>query len=418
MNENGQQRGASGAALVPAAVTADQFGHLEARVRSEIQARTALAVARPRDMDEVRERILRDARRPGLAAVVEYAIPRAGTTIRGPSIRFAESVARALGNVAVDVTIIHEDDAHRLCEVSVVDLESNVCYRQAFQLRKVMERRKLPANARQEDVVGTRVGADGQTLYLMRASEQDLAMQQAAQASRVIRGLILRVAPGDIVEEALQAARATREREDSVDPAAAKRRIADAFATIGVTVAELKRYLGHPLDQCSPAELDELRGIWAAIRDGQTTWPEVAAAKAAEEVPQTPKSTVAEAAAKVQRAVRRQGRHGGGEAASAPDQADGGDRAAEQQPQPSAGDDQLSATDQSWITRLVAECPHLSDTDVEAVLRETEPDPAKWPDLPVEGRRVVRRRCWDMEAKALADGAPRPARPGTMEVVP
>jgi hypothetical protein len=40
-------------------------------------------MARPRDLDLVRERMLRDAARPGFAEVAEYAIPRGGKTITG-----------------------------------------------------------------------------------------------------------------------------------------------------------------------------------------------------------------------------------------------------------------------------------------------------------------------------------------------
>ena len=35
---------------------------------------------------------------------------------------------------------------------------------------------------------------------------------------------------------------------------------------------ELEKYLGHSLDQCQPDELQELRSIYAAIRDGEAKW--------------------------------------------------------------------------------------------------------------------------------------------------
>jgi len=266
------------AALVrPETVSADQTGLLEARIRADAQVRATLALARPRDLLRVRERILADARRPAFAAQAEYAVPRAGTTIRGPSIRFAESVIRALGNVTVEVAVVAEDEERRLVEVTVCDLEANALYRQGFVVRKVVERRKLPPNQRPEDVLGTRTGADGQTIYLIRASEADLAMMQASQASRVIRNLGLRLAPGDLVEEALRECARTREGEAKADPQAAIRRIADAFAELRVSVQDLQDYLGHPLVQASPAEIETLRGVWTAIKEGTTTWAQVVA---------------------------------------------------------------------------------------------------------------------------------------------
>ena len=41
--------------------------------------------------------------------------------------------------------------------------------------------------------------------------------------------------------------------------------------------ATLKEYLGHDLSTCSPVELESLRDLWAAIRDGATTWADALA---------------------------------------------------------------------------------------------------------------------------------------------
>lgn len=286
-------------APVQVAVSRDQTGALEARIRAEVGARAALAIARPRDLDVARERLLRDCRRPAFAETAEYAVPRGGTTIRGASIRMAEAVARALGNLDIQVVLVSEDEERRVMEAVVCDLESNAVWRQAFSVRKAVERRKLPPGARAEDVIGQRVGADGQVLYLIRASEADLMMAQQAAASRVLRGLILRVCPGDILEEAILVARETRERGTAQDPAAARKRILDAFASIGVSASDLKAHLGHPLEQCSPQEIEALRGLYAAIRDGQTTWSEATRQPEAQEAP----STVVQAAAERARAA-------------------------------------------------------------------------------------------------------------------
>jgi hypothetical protein len=36
--------------------------------------------------------------------------------------------------------------------------------------------------------------------------------------------------------------------------------------------AQIVQFLGHPLEQLNPAELAELRGMFAAIRDGESKW--------------------------------------------------------------------------------------------------------------------------------------------------
>lgn len=373
-------------------VQSDRYGHVEARVRAEVQARTALAVARPRDFDVARQRLLADCRRLGFAEVAEYAIPRAGTTIRGPSIRFAESLARALGNISIEVSILHEDDERRVCEVSATDLESNITYRHAFSVRKVIERRKLPPNARAEDVVGSRTGSDGQTIYLLRASEQDIAMQQAAQASRVIRGLILRLAPSDLVEEGLRVCRECLEARDREDPSATRKRLADAFLELGIHVEDLVSYLGHPLDRCTPDEIARLRGIYAALRDGATTWREVVESSSVQAVTATQASSPANQAdntpaAKVREALRRQSATSE-QSAATPD-------AAQDAPQASPPSEPAQLPD--WLARLAKDCPHLTQAEIETVVRGVLPDPASWDEAPLDAKRQVRRTCYDME---------------------
>jgi len=81
--------------------------------------------------------------------------------------------------------------------------------------------------------------------------------------------------PGDIVEECMNAVLQTQKARDAQDPDQAKRKLFDAFSTIGVGVEQLKEYLGHGADVLSQKEVLDLRGLYSAIRDGETTWREV-----------------------------------------------------------------------------------------------------------------------------------------------
>ena len=269
------QGGAGGVAMVPAMPSADQYGHIEALTRAQIQARTTVALMRPRDLLAVRDTLLKDAKRPGFAATAEYAKPVGGSTVKGPSIRFVESGLRAMGNVDVGVSVIRDDEAERIAKVSVVDLESNSAYAMEIHLDKTVERRRPDGY----EVLGQRTNKSGQTVYIVRATEDDLAIKQAAQVSKAVRTLGLRLIPGDLVDDAMVACRETRGKTDAQDPAAAAKRVADAFSGIGVRPADLAKYLGHGIDQSSPAELDDLRAIYAAIKDGETTWRDVMATR-------------------------------------------------------------------------------------------------------------------------------------------
>jgi hypothetical protein len=249
--------------------------YVQALVEAEVKARTAVALQRPRDWDAVRQKLLKEVSRPGLAEQAEYKIPRGGTEITGPSIRFAEAAIRAMGNLAVSVRVTEDGKAMRKGEVVVCDLESNTTYSAAWVIDKTMERRKLPAGVTADDIVATRKASDGGTVYVLKAPETEVQLKQGAVVSRVLRGLALRLLPGDLLEEALDLARQVRTGAlQAQDPEAVRKKIADSFASLGVTVEMLAEYLGHPLSQTTPAEIDDLRKLYVAIRDGATTWAE------------------------------------------------------------------------------------------------------------------------------------------------
>jgi hypothetical protein len=51
-----------------------------------------------------------------------------------------------------------------------------------------------------------------------------------------------------------------------------------AFSEFNITPEMLEKKLGHPLAQCSPAEIAELRTTYKSIADGNSTWADYAAA--------------------------------------------------------------------------------------------------------------------------------------------
>ena len=65
------------------------------------------------------------------------------------------------------------------------------------------------------------------------------------------------------------------QKQDAADPDAAKNRLIDAFAQLGVSVESLKDYVGHELSALDPNELQTLRAIYSAIKDGETSWKAV-----------------------------------------------------------------------------------------------------------------------------------------------
>lgn len=246
-------------------------GAVAARAKAQIEARYIMALKRPRSWDEVRTRLLKECRRPGFARAARYRKP-VGQGIEGPSIRFAEAALRYMTNVGVETTVTYDDSSKTILRVSVVDLEANVPYEQDVAVQKTVERRKLGKGQRP---LATRTNSFGDTVYIVEATDDEILNKVNALVSKALRTLALRLLPGDILEECMALCIRVAQDEDARDPDAARKAMIDAFFGVGVSATQLAEYLGHALEQVTPAELSELRALFAAIRDGETSWREV-----------------------------------------------------------------------------------------------------------------------------------------------
>ena len=252
---------------------------MAAQQKAIVEARYKMALARPRDLDKVRQDMLKDAQRPSFANVAIYHKP-VGKGIEGPSIRFVEAAIRNMTNILTETSTISEDDERRVIRVAVSDLETNTYFSQDVTVTKTVERSKLPQG---EKPIRVRTNSYGKPVYILHGTDDDILNKQNALISKAVRTLGLRLIPGDLVDEALFYVRQTQTRQDAQNPDAAKNRLVDAFSQLGVAVEQLKDYVGHELSSLSPSELQTLRAIYSAIKDGETSWKAVMDDKAEKE---------------------------------------------------------------------------------------------------------------------------------------
>ncbi len=254
-------------------------GALAAQAKALVESRYLVAFQRPRDLDVVRQSLLKECRRPGFADSAIYHKP-IGNGVEGPSIRFAEAAIRVLTNILPETMTVFDDAEKRIVRVSVTDLEANVCYSQDVTVAKTVERRFLKKG---ETPLKSRLNSKGEQIFIMEATDDDILNKQNAMISKALRTLGLRLLPGDILDECMALCRKVRQDEASKDPDAAKRAIFDAFATLGVSADDVKAYLGHKAEALNPKEMADLRGLFAALRDGETSWREIIDARKVEE---------------------------------------------------------------------------------------------------------------------------------------
>lgn len=251
------------------AVTSDPAAIAAAEAaKSRLQAAYQMALYQPRNVEQARQNLLAACRRPAFAEKAEYNKPVGGSSIVGPSIRFAETAIREWGNILSDISVVYEDDSTRRIRVNMIDLQTNSQFTKELSIRKTVERRF----AKDREVLGERENSRGEVVYIVRATDDEIANKEAAMISKAVRNEGLRLIPSDIIDEALETARETLRSQIKDDPSKHRRKVIDAFAGIGVKVASLEKYLGHEIDSCSPGEIAELRNIYGSIKDGEASW--------------------------------------------------------------------------------------------------------------------------------------------------
>ena len=244
------------------------------RTKASLQARYWLAQQNPRSLELVRAKVLAECTNPALAEAAIYKIPRGGTTISGPSIRLAEAIRRSWGNNGVESTLVEEDDQRRVYQVSFTDYESGIFEAREVVVQKTVERSKPEKDG---SYISVRKNSNGQNTFTVRASEDDLLMKQNSLISKAERNMVTAAIPRELLEEAVAACK-KRLQEQSKKPGESKR-VVDAFATLGVPQKDLEGYIGLKVADFTPDTLQELRAIYTAIKDGETTWGDVTAGK-------------------------------------------------------------------------------------------------------------------------------------------
>ena len=246
-----------------------------AAAKSEVESAYIMAMKQPRNEDDARVKILKMCASPAFAAKARYSKPVGGNKIEGPSIRFAEEMLRHWGNVLVQQTAIYDDDERRIVKVTVRDLESNLSYSKELTIEKHVERRDRTGR----EVLRERPNTTGQLIYVVRATEDELQNKEAALVSKVMRNNGLRLIPQHIIDEAMGVATETIRAKVAADPEGEKKMMLDSFADLGILPSAIEEYAGCPIAQLAPKQIVELRAIYAAIKDGQTSWADYAKPK-------------------------------------------------------------------------------------------------------------------------------------------
>lgn len=216
------------------------------RAIAEVQAQVIMARHYPRNQVLAMDRILQECERVTLAERAIYSYPKGGTQVSGPSIRLAEAIARAWGNMAAGVTEVERVGNESQMLAYAWDLETNTVFRREFKVKHLRDTKEGPKALR---------------------DERDVYELTANQGARRLRACILATIPGDVVDAAVAQCERTMTASVGDLPGAIKKMV-EKFQEIGVTKQQIEARLGHRIDATQAGEIVGLRNIYNSIRDG------------------------------------------------------------------------------------------------------------------------------------------------------
>lgn len=238
--------GSTGIAARPASNAIAEAGMQ--REIAEVQAAMVIAKRFPRDAISAMDRILQACTRPSLAEGALYTYSRGGTDITGPSIRLAEVAAQSWGNVQFGIRELEQRDGESTVEAFAWDIETNTRQVKVFQVPHVRHTR---------------------TRTYQLEDPRDIYELVANQGARRLRACILGVIPGDVIEAAVKQCEQTLKTSADTSPEALKKMV-EAFVPFDVSQAQIEKRIQCRLEAIRPAQIVQLKKIYASLRDGMS----------------------------------------------------------------------------------------------------------------------------------------------------
>ena len=245
------------------------------RQAQEVQAAMVVAKRFPRDEQQSADRILKACQRRTLAESAVYEYSRGGSVVTGPSIRLAEAIAQAWGNIDFGFIELEQRNGESQVMSYAWDLETNTRQSKIFSVPHMRTTKN-----------GSYPLKDSRDIYEMVAN----------QAARRVRSCILSVIPGDVIESAVRQCEITMRGSGNEDLGALIEDMATTFENeFGVTRDQLRAYIGKNVEAFSMQDVVRLKKVYRSLKDGvigsdyflqrMTEEPEPAAEQAPQEEP-------------------------------------------------------------------------------------------------------------------------------------
>lgn len=219
------------------------------RAIAEAQGKLVIAKRFPRDEVQAYSKMMEACRRPAMAEKAFYSFPRGGQTVEGPTIRFAEELARCWGNIDYGIKELSQDEGKSEMQAYAWDLETNAQSVQNF------------TNPHQRE--------QGKKMVAL-TSQRDIYENNANMATRRLRSRILAILPSWFVDSAIAECKRTLAGNNEIPLTDRVKKMVVAFSCLGVTQEQLEHRLKRRIDTMSAEDFVEYTGIYNAIKNGES----------------------------------------------------------------------------------------------------------------------------------------------------
>lgn len=225
------------------------------RAIAEAQGKLVIAKRFPRNEVEAYAKAMEACQRPTMAAKAFYAFPRAGQTVEGPTIRFAEELARCWGNIDYGIKELSQDDGKSEMQAYAWDLETNAQSVQNF------------TNPHQREKTDRKTRT---TVMENLTSQRDIYENNANMATRRLRSRILAILPSWFVEDAIAECKKTLAGQNDTPLIDRVKKMVVQFAKIGVSQSQVEKRLKKKVENMNADDFAEFIGIFNAIKQGES----------------------------------------------------------------------------------------------------------------------------------------------------
>lgn len=219
------------------------------RAIAEAQGKLVIAKRFPRDEVQAYNRVAQACQRKGIAEKAFYSYNRGGGTVSGPTIRFAEELARCWGNIDYGIKELSQDEGKSEMQAYAWDLETNAQSVQNFTNPHIRE-----------------VGGKAKIL----TSQRDIYEINANMGARRLRSRILAILPTDLVDMAINECKKTLAGSNDEPLIDRVKKMIVAFGKIGVTQEQIEKRLGRKVDTMTIDDFTDYIGIYNAIKQGES----------------------------------------------------------------------------------------------------------------------------------------------------